>query len=89
MNIQDMSNRQLEEVIHMAQVELQDRHYRIMDDALTMGLYVGEVEEKYRQGYIEYLEECAGPGESPGAMEILQEWYSQQDRKQSMNTTGA
>ncbi len=89
MDIQDMSNRQLETLIHEAQVELQDRHYRIMDDAITMGLYVGEVEEKYQQDYVDYLEEAAGPGESPGAQEILAEWHSQQDIIQSRKTTGA
>jgi len=88
MNIQDMSNRQLEEVIHMAQVELQERQLRIdCEDALNNHLYVGEIEDTYRGAYISYLEERSN--DLPLADEILSEWYSQQDRKQSMNTTGA
>ena len=88
-DITNMSNRQIEELVQTALVELQDRQYRIYDDAITHHLYVGEVEEKFRQGYIEYLEECAGPGESPAAQEILAEWHSQQDIIQSRKTTGA
>ena len=88
-DITDMSNRQIEELVQTALVELQDRKYRIMDDAITHGLYVGEVEEKYRKDYIDYLEEMAGPGESPAAQEILAEWWSQEDIIQSRKTTGA
>ena len=88
-DITNMSNRQIEEVIQDGLTELQDRQYRIYEDAITHGIFVGEVEEKYRQGYIEYLEETAGPGESPASQEILNEWYSQEDIKQSRRTTGA
>jgi len=88
-DITDMSNRQIEELVQTALVELQDRKYRIMDDFIKQSLYVGEVEEKYRKDYIEYLEEMAGPGESPAAQEILAEWWSQEDIIQSRKTTGA
>ena len=88
-DITDMSNRQIEELVQTAMVELQDRKYRIMDDAITHNLYVGEVEEKYREDYIDYLEEMAGPGESPAAQEILAEWWSQEDIINSRKTTGA
>src|SRR6056300_397327 len=88
-DITDMSNRQIEELVQTALVELQDRRYRIYDDAITHGLYVGEIEEKYRDGYIDYLAECAGPGESPAALEILHEWHAQEEIKQSRKTTGA
>ena len=88
-DITDMSNRQIEELVQTAMVELQDRKYRIIDDAITHSLYVGEVEEKYRKDYIDSLEEMAGPGESPAAQEILAEWWSQEDIVQSRKTTGA
>jgi len=88
-DITNMSNRQIEELVQTAMVELQDRQYRIYEDAITHGIYVGEVEEKYRDGYIEYLSEMAGPGESPAAQEILAEWWSQEEIKQSRKTTGA
>jgi len=88
-DITNMSNRQIEKIIQDGLVELQDRQYRIYEDAITHNLYVGEVEEKHRQGYIEYLEEVAGPGESPAAQEILDEWYSVTDLIQSRKTTGA
>lgn len=88
-DITDMSNRQIEELVQTALVELQDRQYRIYEDAITHHIYIGEVEEKYRQGYIEYLEETAGPGESPASKEILEEWYAQEEIIQSRKTTGA
>ena len=88
MNIQDMSNRQLEELISSAQVELQDRQYRIYEDAITHGIYVGEVEEKYRDGYIEYLEHNYTDGR-PAIMDILDDWHNQKHIIQSRKTTGA
>lgn len=89
MDITTMSNRQLKSLINEAQIELQDRHYRIMDDAITHNLYVSEIEPKFRQEYIDYLEEMAGPGESPVAQEILADWWSQEEIIQSRKTTGA
>ena len=89
MDIQNMSNRQLEDIIHQASVELQDREYRIYEDALTHRLSVGECEPKYRQGYIDWLAEVGGCGETPAAQDILDEWYSEQDIIQSRRTTGA
>ena len=85
-DITNMSNRQIEEVIQQGLVELQDRQYRIYEDAITHHIYVGEVEEKYREGYLEYLEEA---NQSPASQDILAEWYSQQDIIQSHKTTGA
>ena len=89
MDIINMSNRQLEELANACQVELQDRQYRVYDDALTHELYIDEVDEGQRQGYIDYLEELAGPGESPLPQEILSAWYSLQDLLQTRRTTGA
>lgn len=87
LDITDMSNRQIEDLIHKAMIELQDREYRIYEDAITNHIYVGEVDEKKRQGYIDYLRHVAHL--HPAAEDILTEWYSEIDRKQSMNTTGA
>ena len=103
MQIENMSNRQLEDLKAKIDVELQDREVREdeqvakdAEDAMSMGLYIDEVshpdkrlEEKMRKKYIELCEEAAGPGETPRFQEILAEWYSEQDRKQSMSTTGA
>ena len=88
-DITTMSNRQLESIIQTAQTELQDRQYRMYEDAITHNLYVSEIEEKHRQGYLDYLEETAGPGESPASQEILLDWYAQEDMIQSRKTTGA
>ena len=103
MDIQNMSNRQLEELMQDISVELQDREIREdeqiaidAEDAMTMGLEIGEVyhpdkrlEKKMRDKYIELCEEAAGPGETPRFQEILSEWYSEQDIIQSRRTTGA
>ena len=103
MQIKNMSNRQLKDLEAKIGVELQDREVREdeqvakdAEDAMSMGLYINEVihpdkrlEKKMRDKYIELCEEAAGPGETPRFQEILSEWYSEQDRIQSMNTTGA
>ena len=93
LNIKDASSDALRALAQDIDVELQERDLaerkHIMDDAITHHLYVGEVEEQYREEYIGYLEEMAGPGESPAAQEILAEWRSQQDIIQSRKTTGA
>lgn len=103
MNIQEMSNRELEDIKAKIDVELQDREIREderiaieADEAMGMGLHIHEIihpdkrlEKKMRDKYIELCEEAAGPGETPRFQEILSEWYSEQDRIQSMNTTGA
>jgi hypothetical protein len=103
LNIKDMSNRQLENLMQDISVELQDREVREDEqiaieakEAMTMGLEISEIyhpdkrlEKKMRDKYIELCEEAAGPGETPFFQEILSEWYSEQDRIQSMNTTGA
>jgi DNA-binding ferritin-like protein len=99
----DMSDETLKDIIQALSVELQDREVREdeqiakdAEDAMSMGLYISEIihpdkrlEKKMRDKYIELCEEAAGPGETPFFQDILSKWYSEQDRIQSMNTTGA
>ena len=103
LNIQDASNDSLQMLYERIGQELQDREVREdeqiardAEEAMTMGLEISEIyhpdkrlEKKMRDKYIELCEEAAGPGETPRFQEILSEWYSEQDRKQSMRTTGA
>ena len=103
LNIKDASSDALEALMQDISVELQDREVREderiaveAEEAMSMGLYISEVihpdkrrEKKMRDKYIELCEEAAGPGETPFFQEVLSEWYSEQDRIQSMNTTGA
>jgi len=82
----DMSNRQIEILIHELQSELMDR--QIVSDceyAFNNHLYIGEVDEAYRGVYISYLRDNS----SELAQDIIDEWNSQLDRIQSMQTTGA
>ena len=103
LNIKDASSAALEALMQDISVELQDREVREderiakeAEEAMTMQLYISEIihpdkrlEKKMRDKYIELCEEAAGPGETPFFQEVLSEWYSEQDRIQSMNTTGA
>ena len=103
LNIKDASSAALEALMQDISVELQDREVREderiaveAEEAMSMGLEISEIfhpdkrlEKKMRDKYIELCEEAAGPGETPRFQEILSEWYSEQDRIQSMNTTGA
>jgi len=101
LNIKDASSAALEALMQDISVELQDREVREdeqiaieAEEAMTMGLEIGEVyhpdkrlEKKMRDKYIELCEKAAW--ETPRFQEILSNWYSEQDRIQSMNTTGA
>ena len=80
MQIENMSNRQLEDLKAKIDVELQDREVRTLidpnftneecfEDAHTHGLTPNEVDPAFREQYEDYL--------------------SQQERKHSMRTTGA
>ena len=103
LNIKDASSAALEALMQDISVELQDREVREderiaveAEEAMSMGLEISEIyhpdkrrEKKMRDKYIELCEEAAGPGETPFFQEVLSEWYSEQDRIQSMNTTGA
>jgi len=83
----DMSNRQIEILIHELQSELMDR--QIVSDceyAFNNHLYIGEVDEAYRGAYISYLRDNL---DNELAQDIIDEWNSQLDRIQSMQTTGA
>jgi hypothetical protein len=103
LNIKDASSTALEALMQDISVELQDREVREDEqiaieaqEAMTMGLEISEIyhpdkrlEKKMRDKYIELCEIAAGPGETPFFQDILSKWYSEQDRIQSMNTTGA
>jgi len=80
MQIENMSNRQLEDLKSQIDVELQDREMRTridpdytneecLEDAYTHGLTPDEVSPEHREMYEDYI--------------------AQQERKHSMNTTGA
>jgi hypothetical protein len=103
MHIKEMSNRQLENFVFEAQEELQERVGRVADlvfaEALTMGEGVQDISltgfefqgvKFFRHDYIEWLE---GRGSHhPASKKTLDEWHdyvAQQERKHSMNTTGA
>ena len=100
LNIKDASSAALKALLQDISVELQDREVREDEqiaieakEAMTMGLEIGEVyhpdkrlEKKMRDKYIELCKEAA---DTPLFQEILSKWYSEQDRIQSMNTTGA
>jgi|VirMetMinimDraft_7_1064189.scaffolds.fasta_scaffold00801_8 hypothetical protein len=80
-NIEDMSNRQLEDLLHKISVELQDREVRVridpectneevFEDALTHGLTPEDASD-------------------PEWGLMYEEWLSERDRKISMRNTGA
>ena len=98
-----LSEESIKDIVQALQIELQDREVREDEqiaidakEAMSMGLEISEIyhpdkrlEKKMRDKYIEFCEEAAGPGETPYFQEILSKWYSEQDREQSMRTTGA
>jgi len=87
MDIQNMSNRQLEELMQDISVELQERELRVnCEDAFNNHLSVGEISPEYIEAYVAYLEMCS---DYPLAQELLSEWQSEQDIIQSRKTTGA
>jgi len=95
-DLNEMTRDELLDLKSIVDMRLQDLYYAEMDDALTMGITPGELKEPQRSEYIAYLEEIAGPGETPYAKQLLSEWYaekddilSQEDRATSMRTTGA
>ena len=89
MDIQDMSNRQLEDLRQAVSVELQDREYRIQE----------QQELQIMKGYTneEVFEDALSMGLTPDDPDIIDEGYAwefaeyiaQKERKQSMKTTGA
>ena len=91
-DLSEMTRSELEDLKSIVDMRLQDLYYAEMDDALTMGVTPGELKEPQRSEYVEYLELLS----SPGAKQLLSEWYaekddvlSQEDRATSMRTTGA
>ena len=103
LNIKDASSDALQSLYERIGQELQDREVREdeqiakdAEEAMSMGLEISEIfhpdkrlEKKMRDKYIELCEDAAGPGESPFFQDILSEWYSEQDRIQSMKNEGA
>ena len=87
-DITNMSNRQIEEVIQDGLTELQDREYGIFDEAISKGIGVLQIDPKYRENYISYLEHNSTVGD-PDIRDILEEWHNEQDIIQSRKTTGA
>lgn len=90
-DITDMSNRQIEDLIHNAMVELQERtNAEYYQDAICHGILVQECSLPHRQGYIEWLKGAGA--HHPKSFEILDAWEdhcSQGERKESMRNTGA
>lgn len=83
MDIQNMSNRQLEALIADCEVELRERQLiTYYEDALTHHVYIDEAEEQFRSGYHEYLVQRVET--SPAASEIIEQYYCDEDYKQSM-----
>ena len=83
-----MTSDDISGIIQMAEIELRARNDLVFEDAITHHVYVDEVPDHIdKEEYLEYLQ---GPGaHHPAAQTILAEWQSQEDRKQSMKTTGA
>jgi hypothetical protein len=86
-----MTSDDISRIIQMGEVELRERNNLVFEDAITHHLYVDECPDHIdREEYLEYLQ---GPGSHhPAAQTILADWddkQSQEDRKQSMRTTGA
>ena len=87
LNIKDASSAALEALMNDISIELQERQLRVnCEDALNHHLLVSEVSEEYREAYAAYLETRS---DLQLATSILSEWHSEQDRKQTMKTTGA
>jgi len=90
-DITNMSDRQLQNVIQDALVELQERrNTEWYQDAICHGILVQETSQELRQDYIEWLEGAGA--HHPKSAEILEAWEdhcSQEERKESMRTTGA
>ena len=83
-DITNMSNRQIEDLCHQCEVELRERRIAQQanyEDAMTHGLYIDEVDEAHRKGYHDYLRENM---HHPMASDLLQQYYSDEEYKQSI-----
>jgi len=98
MNIQEMSNRELEDIKAKIDVELQDREYRVKD-ILSKEKRMWRMEEQIMEGYTnkEIFEDALTMGLTPDDPDVIAGGYSedfadyiaQKERKESMRTTGA
>ena len=98
MNIQEMSNRELEDIKAKIDVELQDREYRVKD-ILSKEKRMWRMEEQIMEGYTnkEIFEDALTMGLTPddpdviagGYSEEFGEYIAEKERKESMRTTGA
>ena len=84
-DITEMSNREIEDLCHMCEVELQERQLAqdriIYEDAMTHGLSINEVDEDKRKGYHDYLKENL---HHPMATDLIAEYYSEEEYKESI-----
>jgi hypothetical protein len=89
-DITEMSNREIEDLCHMCEVELQERRLaqdRIdYEDAMTHGVCISEVDEDKRQGYHDYLKENL---HHPMATDLIEEYYSEEQYKSAIRNEGA
>lgn len=90
-DITDMSDRQIQNLIQDSLVELQERrNAEWYQDAICHGILVQETDLLLRQDYIEWLRGAGA--HHPKSAEILDAWEdycNQEERKESMRTTGA
>jgi hypothetical protein len=88
-DITEMSNREIEDLCHMCEVELQERRLaqeEIYKDALTNHLFIDEVSEDLRKGYHDWLKENL---HHPAACDIIEQYYSDEQYKEAIRKGGA
>lgn len=90
MDIQNMSDRQLGDLINRCEVELMERRNAEYEMEISHGILVQDCSLDQREDYLEWLR---GAGNHHyRSQEILEAWddyLSQEDIKQSRRTTGA
>lgn len=114
MNIQDMSDKQIQDAIADLETEVKERFYlrqdQVFEDAITHGIQVMECSKSFEyEGFTytvaDYIEWLGGRGNHyPASKAILKQYdedfakrdaeeeaelLAQEERKQSMRTTGA
>ncbi len=88
-DITNMSNRQIEDLCHQCEVELQERRLaqeEIYRDAMTHHLFIDELSEDLRSGYHDWLKENL---HHPAACDIIEAYYSDEQYKSAIKKEGA
>jgi len=82
MDIQNLSDRQISDLINRCEVELMERRNAEYEEALTHRIYVDACSPDLREGYLEWLQGAGSHHQA--AQEILEDHIAQQELKQVM-----